>query len=62
MTSGFERVLVLCAHPDDGEFGCGGPIAKFTEEGKLFYYVAFSKCEDAVFEVDPVSWTELGRS
>ena len=29
-----EKILVLGPHTDDGEFGCGGTIAKFIEEGK----------------------------
>lgn len=38
----FKRILVLAPHTDDGEIGCGGSIAKFVEEGKEVYYVAFS--------------------
>lgn len=38
----YKRVLVLAPHTDDGEVGCGGTIAKFIEEGKEVYYVAFS--------------------
>lgn len=43
-----ERVLVLAPHTDDGEFGCGGTIAKFTEEGKKVYYAAFSIADKSV--------------
>ncbi len=43
-----ERVLVLAPHTDDGEFGCGGSIAKFIEAGKDVYYVAFSTAEKSV--------------
>jgi LmbE family N-acetylglucosaminyl deacetylase len=43
------RVLVLCAHPDD-EFGCGGTIARFVEEGATVSYVAFSRCRDSLPE------------
>lgn len=43
-----ETVLVLGAHPDDGEFGCGGTIARFCEEGKKVYYAVFSLCEKSV--------------
>jgi len=38
----FDRILVLSPHTDDGELGCGGSIAKFVEEGRELYYVAFS--------------------
>jgi LmbE family N-acetylglucosaminyl deacetylase len=32
-------VLVVAAHPDDPEFGCGGTSAKWAAEGKEVYYV-----------------------
>ena len=43
-----NTVLVLAPHTDDGEFGCGGSIVKFLEEGKEVYYVAFSTAEESV--------------
>ena len=49
----YERILVLAPHTDDGEFGCGGTIAKFIEQGKRVYYAAFSVCEDSVPEGMP---------
>jgi LmbE family N-acetylglucosaminyl deacetylase len=30
----FSTVLVVCAHPDDGEFSAGGAMAKWAAEGK----------------------------
>ena len=50
--SGFDkrRVLVLAPHTDDGEFGCGGSIARFLDEGKEVFYVAFSTAEQSVPE------------
>ena len=44
----FERILVLAPHTDDGEFGCGGSVARFLEEEKEVYYVAFSTAEESV--------------
>src|SRR6266567_2944240 len=38
----WERVLVLAPHTDDGEFGCGGTMARLVEEGADVRYVAFS--------------------
>lgn len=43
-----NRILVLAPHTDDGEFGCGGSIAKLSEMGKEVYYVAFSDCEKSL--------------
>jgi LmbE family N-acetylglucosaminyl deacetylase len=42
VTSGWRRVLVLAPHTDDGEFGCGGTMARLVEEGVDVRYVAFS--------------------
>jgi LmbE family N-acetylglucosaminyl deacetylase len=38
----WERVLVLAPHTDDGEFGCGGTMARLVEAGAEVRYVAFS--------------------
>lgn len=46
----FDNVLVLGPHTDDGEFGCGGTIARFLEEGKSVYYATFSCAEESVPE------------
>jgi LmbE family N-acetylglucosaminyl deacetylase len=46
----FKTILVLAPHTDDGELGCGGSIARFLEEGKEVYYVAFSTAEESVPE------------
>jgi N-acetylglucosamine malate deacetylase 1 len=40
--AGFERALVLAPHTDDGEFGCGGTMARLVEAGCDVRYVAFS--------------------
>ena len=54
-----EKVLVLAPHTDDGEFGCGGTIARFVEDGKQVYYAAFSVCEDSVPEGYPRNILEI---
>ena len=33
-----KRVLIVMAHPDDGEFGCGGTVAKWAAEGADVWY------------------------
>jgi LmbE family N-acetylglucosaminyl deacetylase len=38
----WERALVLAPHTDDGEFGCGGTMARLVEAGVEVRYVAFS--------------------
>lgn len=43
-----SRILVLSPHTDDGELGAGGTIAKFKDEGKEVFYIAFSGCETSV--------------
>ena len=42
------RVLVLAPHTDDGEFGCGGTIHRYLEEGQEVFYAAFSTAEESV--------------
>ena len=42
MLTGVERALVLAPHTDDGEFGCGGTMARLVEAGCDVQYVAFS--------------------
>jgi len=37
-----NRIIILVPHVDDGEFGCGGTIAKLTNTNKHVYYIAFS--------------------
>jgi LmbE family N-acetylglucosaminyl deacetylase len=38
----WRRALVLAPHTDDGEFGCGGTMARLVESGAEVRYVAFS--------------------
>jgi N-acetylglucosamine malate deacetylase 1 len=45
-----KKILVLAPHTDDGEFGCGGTIAKLIEDGNTVYYVAFSACQQSVLK------------
>lgn len=43
-----RSVLVLAPHTDDGEFGCGGTIARFVDDGARVIYAAFSAAEQSV--------------
>ncbi len=42
MIEAWRRALVLAPHTDDGEFGCGGTIARLVDAGVHVRYVAFS--------------------
>jgi N-acetylglucosamine malate deacetylase 1 len=42
MIEAWKRVLVLAPHTDDGEFGCGGTMARLVDAGVDVRYVAFS--------------------
>lgn len=43
-----NSALILAPHTDDGEFGCGGTIAKLIGNGVRVIYVAFSAAEQSV--------------
>ncbi|HET6493785.1 MAG TPA: PIG-L family deacetylase, partial [Thermoleophilia bacterium] len=45
---GFTNVLVLAPHTDDGEFGCGGTMARLIENGVRVTYAAFSTAAKSV--------------
>ena len=49
----FENVLVLAPHTDDGEFGCGGTMARLIETGCRVTYAAFSTAAKSVPEGFP---------
>ena len=59
MVGGWERVLVLAPHTDDGEFGCGGTMARLVEGGAEVRYVAFSNATKSLPEGFPPD--TLGR-
>jgi LmbE family N-acetylglucosaminyl deacetylase len=42
------NVLLLSPHTDDVELGCGGTVAKFTEEGHNILWVVFSTAEESL--------------
>jgi N-acetylglucosamine malate deacetylase 1 len=49
----FDNVLVLAPHTDDGEFGCGGTMARLIEDGVRVTYAAFSTAAKSVPEGFP---------
>jgi LmbE family N-acetylglucosaminyl deacetylase len=38
----FSRAMILFAHPDDAEFGCGGTVARWAREGCEVHYVCIT--------------------
>lgn len=43
-----NKILVLNPHADDGEFGCGGTVARLLQEGKEIFYAVFSLSEKSL--------------
>lgn len=50
MLSKTKKILVLNPHADDGEFGCGGTVARLLQEGKEIFYAVFSLSEKSLFD------------
>jgi len=44
----FNKILILAPHTDDGEFGCGGTMAKLLEQKSEIYYAAMSSAEKSL--------------
>lgn len=42
------RILLLSAHIDDADTGCGASVAKFVEEGNEIHYAVFTLAEDSL--------------
>ena len=53
MVGTWQRALVLAPHTDDGEFGCGGTMARLVEQGAEVRYVAFSSATKSLPEGFP---------
>jgi N-acetylglucosamine malate deacetylase 1 len=48
MLKGFQKILILAPHTDDGEFGCGASINMLIDSGADVYYAAFSTAEEPI--------------
>jgi LmbE family N-acetylglucosaminyl deacetylase len=55
----FDKILILTPNTDDGEFGCGGSIARFIEEKREVYYCAFSTARALVPDGYPENILEI---
>ena len=47
-----KRVMVIGAHPDDPEFGCGATIAKWADQGKEITYVILTNGDKGTHDPD----------
>jgi LmbE family N-acetylglucosaminyl deacetylase len=56
-----KRVLVVMAHPDDAEIGCGGTVAKWVKEGKEIRYLICTSGDKGTKDstVSPHSMAEI---
>ena len=57
--SEIERVLVITAHPDDVDFGAGGTVAAWTEQGIEVSYCVITDGDAGGFDPD-VPRSEIG--
>jgi LmbE family N-acetylglucosaminyl deacetylase len=54
------RILVICAHPDDIEIGCGGSVARWTDAGAQVTFVLVT--DGAAGGNEPgTNYTELAK-
>jgi len=59
-----QRVLAVCAHPDDESFGLGAILARFRREGAQVSVLCFTRGEASTLRIDDqdlavVRWAEL---
>jgi LmbE family N-acetylglucosaminyl deacetylase len=54
-----KTILVVAAHPDDEVLGCGGTIAKHSEQGDIVYVLFMSEGVSSRFVIGEVKdWTQ----
>jgi LmbE family N-acetylglucosaminyl deacetylase len=53
--SEIERVLVVAAHPDDADIGCGGTMAKWARQGKEVVYLICTRGDKGSSDPDMTS-------
>ncbi|BBG04806.1 MULTISPECIES: PIG-L deacetylase family protein [Pseudonocardia] len=53
LPGGFDRVLVVVAHPDDMEFGGAGAVARWTSEGTQVAYLLVTRGEAGIDTMSP---------
>ncbi|MBM2812519.1 MAG: GlcNAc-PI de-N-acetylase family [Chloroflexi bacterium] len=55
-----QRILVVAAHPDDAEFGCGGTVAKWVKQGATAFYLICTNGDKGSDEAN-ISSEDLAR-
>jgi LmbE family N-acetylglucosaminyl deacetylase len=50
-----QRVLVIAAHPDDADIGCGGTMAKWARQGKEIVYLVCTRGDKGSSDPDMTS-------
>ncbi|HEY8692581.1 MAG TPA: PIG-L deacetylase family protein [Chloroflexota bacterium] len=50
-----QRVLVVAAHPDDADIGCGGTMAKWSRQGKEVVYLICTRGDKGSSDPDMTS-------
>lgn len=45
------RILLIAPHADDGEIGCGGSIARYTEGQNQVFYITFASSDPNLLEL-----------
>jgi hypothetical protein len=55
-----RRIMVVAAHPDDAEFGCGGTVARWVSEGATAYYLICTNGDKGTDELG-ISAEELAK-
>lgn len=48
------NILVIAPHPDDEVLGCGGTVAKFTDQGHKVYVAVMTKGKEPLFSTEQV--------
>jgi len=58
------RILLLSAHIDDADTGCGGSVARYAYEGNEIYYAVFTLAEESLPDGLPkdIMVKELGEA
>jgi LmbE family N-acetylglucosaminyl deacetylase len=57
------QIMIVAAHPDDAEFGIGGTVAKWTQEGKSIVYIICTNGDKGTSDItiSPKELTEIRR-